>query len=318
MDPGLWFDPHRFYEMIDPYHLLNVSRDADPDAIKQAYRKLAKKLHPDQNPGNKQTEQRFKEITQAYNLLSDPKSKHDYDRGRIDAAGRPMRRTFRSSRRRKKKQSSWSQSFEAIVDQLLGSRGQGRTWLRSSKPSAGGQARGSKGDSRSDEDRYQRLSVDFLTAVHGGKQRMTTADGKALDIDIPRGTDDKAVLRLKRERQDDLLLQIKVLDHPLFMRRGQDLYLDLPISLKEALLGARIRTPTIDGPVSLTVPAHANSGQLLRLKGKGVASRQGVRGDQYIRLMIMLPREPTDAMAMDLDRLANQDDYQVRHHLDQY
>ena len=304
--------------MIDPYHLLNVARDADPDTIKQAYRTLAKKLHPDQNPGNRQTEQRFKEITQAYNLLSNPKSKRDYDRGRIDAAGRPMRRTFRSSRRGKKDQSSWSQSFDALVDQVLGSRGRGRAWLRSSKSSAKGQTKGSQGNGRAGEDHYQRLSVDFLTAIHGGKQRMTTADGKVLDIDIPKGTDDNAVLRLAKQGQGDLLIKINILDHPLFTRRGQDLYLDLPISLKEALRGAQIRTPTIDGAVSLNIPAHANSGQMLRLKGKGVANRQGARGDQYVRLMVMLPKEPTDVMATDLDRLADQDDYEVRRHLDHY
>lgn len=318
--------------MKDLYSLLNVPRNADPEVIKRAYRKLAKKLHPDRNFGDPGMEQRFKDITQAYHLLSDQKARRDYDRGRIDASGQPKRPPFGRAGARDQDDGWWNQGVETIFDRMFGKFGRaggGQTRF-DPEPSSGSQATGREGRHGSgrnggqDRDQYHRLEVDFLTAILGGKQRMTPIGGAMLEIDIPPGTADNTRLRLRGQGSSghhgkgpsDLLVHIRVLDHPLFTRRGQDLHLDLPVSLKEALLGARVRTPTIEGAVWLNIPAKANSGQTLRLKGKGVADRAGKRGDQYVRLMVMLPKDPGAAMAADLGRLAEHDDYDVRAHLD--
>lgn len=291
--------------MNDPYRLLNVRRDAELDVIKQAYRKLAKKLHPDQNLGNKETEQRFKDITQAYNLLSDRKARRDYDRRRINAHGQHQRQTFKPGAGSASRGSWWTRGVGAMFDRMVGKFGYV-----------------ARDRSALDPEQHQHIDVDFRTAVLGGKQRMTRSEGCDLDIDIPPGTDNNTMLRLKGQERSgetgDFLVRIRVLDDPLFTRRGQDLYLDLPVSLKEALFGAKLRMPTIEGPVWLNIPAKANSGQLLRLRGKGVADRSGKRGDQYVRLMVMLPKEPSAAMANDLKRLAGYDDEDVRAHLDGY
>lgn len=291
----------------DPYRLLNVGRDAELDVIKRAYRKLAKKLHPDQNLGNKETEQRFKDITQAYNLLSDRKARRDYDRGRINAHGQHQRQAFRPGAGSASHGSWWARGVGAMFDRVVGKFGyvaRGRSALDP------------------EQHQHQHIDVDFRTAVLGGKQRMARSEGCDLDIDIPPGTDNNTMLRLREQggsgETGDFLVRIRVLDDPLFTRRGQDLYLDLPVSLKEALFGAKLRMPTIEGPVWLNIPAKANSGQLLRLRGKGVVDRSGKRGDQYVRLMVMLPKEPSAAMADDLERLAGYDDENVRAHLDGY
>lgn len=319
--------------MKDPYHLLDIARDADPEAIKQAYRKLAKELHPDRNLGDQKTEQRFKDITQAYQLLANQKSRRDYDRGHIDASGQPKRQPSGQTAARNQANGRWSKGVQTIFERMFGRFGRAGSDRMGTDPqrpsgSSTGAASGQTGRDSSNnqaKDQAHRLDVDFRTAVLGGKQRLTPADGKVLEIDIPPGTDDNTMLRLKGQGRpgrhgkgcDDLLVHIKVLDHPLFTRRGRDLHLDLPVSLKEALLGARVRTPTIDGAVWLNIPAGANSGQVLRLKGKGVADRAGKRGDQYARLMVMLPKNPSAAMAADLGRLANHDDDDdVRAHFD--
>jgi DnaJ-class molecular chaperone len=316
--------------MNDPYRLLEVARDADAEAIKRAYRKLAKELHPDRNLGDLETEQRFKAMTQAYTLLSNPRSRRDYDRGRIDGDGKPMRRGFGGGAEVHQHQGGWQQGVETILDRLFKRPGRtGKAQPRSRPEEAAGPSATTKDGKDRDQEKDQplRLDVDFKTAVLGGKQRLFPAGGKVLEIDIPPGTDDNAMLRLKgqgRSRRkgkppDDLLVHIRVSEHPLLVRRGQDLHLDLPISLKEALFGARVRTPTIEGAVWLNIPANANSGQMLRLRGKGVPGRTGSRGDQYVRLMIMLPKDPSAAVAADLRRLADHDDDDdVRAHLDGY
>jgi len=317
--------------MKDPYSLLNVARDADPDVIKQAYRRLAKQLHPDRNLGDPRAEQRFKDVTQAYNLLSDRKARQAFDRGRIDANGQKRRPPHGQTAANREGNSWWAKGVETIVGSVMGKfglNGAGKATFdreSSSDGSPGAVRDGQSGKGR-DSGQQHHLEVDFLTAVRGGKQRINTTDGRKLEIDIPPGTADNTLLRLKGqghskhqgEERSDLLFSIKVLDHPLFTRRGQDLYLDLPISLKEALLGAKVRTPTIEGAVWLAIPAKANSGQTLRLKAKGVVDRHGRRGDQYVRLIVTLPQDPSAAMTTDLERLAGHDDYSVRDHFDSY
>lgn len=302
--------------MKDPYRLLNVRRDADAAAIKLAYRKLAKSLHPDRNPGDRKAEQRFKDITQAYTLLSDPKSRQDFDRGRIDADGQTRRQPFGEAFGAHANGASGRQAGQTFFDRVFG------TFARAGEGvGLDGNGQRSAGHDDRTGDQHHRLDVDFLTAARGGKQRFTPSGNRTLDVDIPPGTEDNAVLRLRGQGRQgdpggDLLVQVRVLDHRLFSRRGRDVYLDLPISLKEALLGARVQAPTIDGTVALTIPPNANSGQMLRLKGKGVAHRGGDRGDQYVRLIVTLPKNPSAAMAADLGRIAEHDDYEVRDDLD--
>jgi DnaJ-class molecular chaperone len=305
--------------MKDPYRVLNVAPTADQTAIKQAYRKLAKTLHPDRNPGNVRAEQRFKEVTQAYQLLSDRAKRARFDRGEIDGDGQPRRDfTFRGfggsagprdDAARGQAESLFEKVFgggfagafgrgfgaggpsgqaNASVEDLL--RGRARTAGRGA--SAGQKPRGA--------DRRYRLEIGFLDAARGGKQRLHVDSGRTLELDVPAGCESGKVLRLKGQGQasvsggpaGDALVEIVVQPHPQFSRQGQDIQVELPISLSEAVLGARVTVPTIDGPVRITVPAGANTGRTLRLKGKGIAGPGAVRGDQYVRLLVMLPDSP--------------------------
>lgn len=294
--------------MKDPYRLLQVRRGADQEEIKQAYRRLAKKLHPDQNPGDAAAEQRFKEITQAYNLLSDPKTRQLYDRGQIDGDGQRRPHPFARAAQGGDRTVGLKKRLQTIAERLLDRLG-------GKKQQGAGRTDGASGNDRTNSATH-RLKVDFKTALLGGKQRLELDDGRAVQIDIPPGSDENTMLRLNGRRHSeesgrvhgDLLIKLQIADHPFFTRRGQDLHLDVPISLKEAVLGSRIRIPTIEAAVWLNVPAGANSGQTLRLKGKGGANRAGDRGDMFVRLMVMLPK----AQAADLKRLAARDDRDVR------
>jgi DnaJ-class molecular chaperone len=271
----------------DPYAALGVSRTATADEIRRAYRTLAKELHPDVRPGDKQAEERFKRATAAFNLLSDPVTKGRFDRGEIDADGNE-RAAFGSRPR---------QTARAHAGAGAG-------------PGAGAQDAFDLGDIFSDlfgpgfgsargytrmrgRDIRFTLDIDFLDAVNGAKRRISLAEGRTLDVAIPAGVESGQVLRLKNQGgpgvqggpNGDALVELKVRPHPFFRREGQDIHMDLNVSLTEAVEGARVQVPTPSGPVALTVPAGANTGKVLRLKGKGVAGQ----GDQFVRLQVMLP-----------------------------
>jgi DnaJ-class molecular chaperone len=296
--------------MTDPYRLLNLPRGADQAAIKQAYRKLAKSLHPDRNPGNAAAEQRFKEISQAYDLLSDPAKRARFDRGEIDAEGRP--RGF----------GGLGGGFGGGFGQGFGGRRDGASEGLFEKMFGGAFARGSasgassgRGGAAYEEflhaqssarkrmrgaDRRYRLEVDFVDAARGGKQRLQLAGGRTIEVDIPPGTASGKRLRLKGQGDEsaldgprgDALVEIEVRPHPQFRREGHDIHADVPLALAEAVLGTRVTVPTLDGPVRLTVPPGASSGRTLRLKGKGIIAPDGSRGDQYVRLLVVLPESP--------------------------
>lgn len=285
--------------MTDPYRLLNLPRSADQAAIKQAYRKLAKTLHPDRNPGNAVAEQRFKEITQAYDLLSDPGKRARFDRGEIDAEGRP--RGFGGFG------GGFGQGFgnrrdgagEGLFEKMFGGafgRGAGRggtayeEYLHA-QTSARKRMRGA--------DRRYRIEVDFVDAARGGRQRLQLAGGRTIEVDIPPGTASGKRLRLKGQGDEsaldgprgDAIVEIEVRPHPQFRREGRDIHADVALALAEAVLGTRVTVPTLDGSVRLTVPPGASSGRTLRLKGKGIAAPDGTRGDQYVRLLVVLPEQ---------------------------
>jgi DnaJ-class molecular chaperone len=317
--------------MQDPYRVLNVPRNADPGAIKAAYRKLAKSLHPDRNPGDAKAEQRFKDLTRAYQLLSDPHKRARFDRGEIGADGRPRHPFgFGGGGFGNQSRDGGSGGFESIFERAFGGgfsgfrRGAGgpraepsveELLRRNRAAGAGAKARQVRG-----ADVRHRVELDFLTAARGGRQRVRLDDGRMLEIEVPPGTTDGQTLRLKGQGHPgflggppgDALVEVAVAAHPHFVRKGADIHLELPVSLPEAVLGAAIEVPTIDGPVRLTVPAGANSGHTFRLRGRGVAGPAGGRGDQYVRLLVMLPERSDPELGAFLRRWAQKQGYGVR------
>ena len=278
----------------DPYTTLGVNKGATQDEIQKAYRRLAKKLHPDLNPGNKVAEEKFKEVSAAYDLVGDPDKRARFDRGEIDASGaeRPRQQQYY---RDFADQGGWSAytsnsgfadfgdyaGAEDILSEIFGREGR-----------AGRRRRG--------QDVRYHLELSFLDAVNGGKQSIILPDGSTLDVNIPPGTRDGQILRLRGKGRPgvgdgppgDALIEISVLPHPYFTREGDDIHLDLPISLKEAVLGAKVKVPTPGGTVTVAVPKWSNTGRVLRLKGRGVPRTDGSKGDEYIKLMLMLPEKP--------------------------
>jgi DnaJ-class molecular chaperone len=261
--------------------------DATTAEIRKAYRRLAKAAHPDLNPGDKKAEERFKRITAAYDLLSDKEKRTRFDRGEIDASG--AEKHYRSRHRTADAASSpfsGTQGFEGFTgfgdaDDFFGQMfGRATSRMRT----------------RAANRQYQ-LEVDFLDAVNGAKRPITLPDGSQIDVTIPSGIRECQVLRVRgKGEQDahgsgDALIAIHVRPHPYFQRRGDNIYVEVPITLKEAVLGAKIKVPTPTGMVTVTVPKGANTGTMLRLKGRGVRRSDGSRGDEYVTLKVQLPEK---------------------------
>jgi DnaJ-class molecular chaperone len=283
----------------DPYELLGVKKDASQDDIQKAYRRLAKKLHPDLNPGNKKAEEQFKQVSAAYDLLGDPEKRARFDRGEIDASGaeRPRQRYYRDFSEGAGNQYSSDAGFAdfADVDDII-SEMFGRQRRSNAR--------------RRGADVHYRLSLDFLDAINGGKQKITLPDGTALDVTIPPGTRNGQVLRLRGKGRPglnggpagDALVEIEVRPHPVFTLKGDDIHAEVPISLREAVLGGKIAVPTPTGTVSMTVPKWSNTGTVLRLRGKGAPRPDKTHGDEYVTLKVMLPKKPEP----ELERLVAQ------------
>jgi DnaJ-class molecular chaperone len=271
----------------DPYDVLGVKKDASQEEIQKAYRQLAKKLHPDLNPGNKQAEEQFKNVAVAYDLLGDGEKRARYDRGEIDASGaeRPQRRFYKDFAEEGSQYTSDGGFADFVDDDVLS-----RIFTRAGRATV--RMRGA--------DAHYRLTLDFLDAINGGTQQITLPDGALLDVRIPAGTRDGQILRLRGKGRPgigdgppgDALVEVEVRPHRMFTREGDNLYIDLPISLGEAVLGGRVRVPTPGGPVTMTVPKWSNTGTTLRLKGKGVPRADGSKGDQFVSLKITLPDKP--------------------------
>jgi DnaJ-class molecular chaperone len=291
--------------MADPYSLLGVSRGADDAAIKSAYRKLAKELHPDRNQDNPNAAEKFAQVTNAYDLLSDKDKRARFDRGEIDADGNPTH-PFGFGGGGGRNSSTYTSSggpgpdfefggggnadFGDIFEGLFGGgrRGAGGPFGgfggRQAPPQRGGNV-------------AYRLSVPFVDAATLAPQRITLADGKTLDLKLPAGVETGTQMKLAGKGQPapggagDAIVTIEIGAHPFYERDGDDVRLDLAISLNEAVNGARVKVPTVDGPVMLAVPAGARSGQTLRLKGRGFSKKGNGRGDQLVTLMIDVPAD---------------------------
>ncbi|HEY4252346.1 MAG TPA: DnaJ C-terminal domain-containing protein [Roseomonas sp.] len=276
----------------DPYEILQIKRDASPEEIRRAYRKLARKLHPDLNPGDKAAEEKFKHVAAANDLLSDPEKRARFDRGEIDATGqeRPQPRYYRDFAETGGAAHAYASDsgFADLADEddllsaLFGRRG-GRD--------GGAQVRMRGGDLQG------RLAIGFLEAVNGVVQRLSLHDGSVVDVTVPAGARDGQVLRLRGKGAPgigggpagDLLVEIVVGEHRHFTRQGDDIHFDLPVSLPEAVLGGRIEVPTPAGAVMVTVPKGSNTGTVLRLRGRGVKRADGTQGDAFATLRIVLP-----------------------------
>jgi DnaJ-class molecular chaperone len=294
----------------DPYALLGVARDASQDDINRAFRKLAKELHPDVNPNNKAATERFKRVSAANEFLSDGERRRKYDRGEIDAAGEP-RRTYQQPGTGRRGQSGGpgqtgddfglGDIFEGMFGGPRGARAR--------------QAQPQTAPFRGQDVRYT-LEVDFVEAVSGAKKRVTLPEGGMLDLNVPEGVDDGSVLRLKGKgapglrggEAGDALVEIKVRLHPEFRRVADDVLSELPVSLDEAVLGAKIEVATVNGRIQLALPKGTSSGRVFRLKGKGCRNMATGRiGDQLITVRIVLPEVIDDSLAYFLSewRLTN-------------
>lgn len=270
----------------DLYRLLGVERSASQDEIRTAYRKLAKEYHPDRNPGNKEAEEKFKRISAAFDILGDPEKRKRFDSGQIDASGRETG-GFHGGGYHYRPSENFG-DFGDIFGDFFGRGGQG---------AQGGRSQGGF-NMRGMDYRYN-LEIEFLEAVNGLKKRVLLPEGETLDINVPSGVVHGQVLRLKgkggpgvgRGQPGDALIELKIRPHPLFGREGDDIVVELPIGIHEAVMGAKIEVSTITGRVSLVIPKGASSGQILRLRGKGVKNAQsGNSGDQLVKLRIVMPQ----------------------------
>ena len=280
----------------DPYQELGVSRDASADKIRKAFHKLAKAHHPDVNPGNKESEERFKRASAAFDLLGDPEKRPKFDAGDIDADGRDVQRGFSG---RPPGQGGPGDAFEfegvdlnEILGEMFGGRGRG------AGPRRGGGFASRGGDVRA------RLEIDLEDAIAGGRKRLSFPDGPTLEVNIPAGASDGQVLRLKgqgapgRAGPGDALIELTIRPHPIFRREDDTLVMDLPISVPDAVLGGKVEAPTPEGPVALSVPKGSNSGAVLRLKGRGLSDGQGRRGDLLARLVVTLPEKEDEELSL--------------------
>ncbi|MBF0371842.1 MAG: J domain-containing protein [Alphaproteobacteria bacterium] len=312
--------------MNDPYKILGVARNASADEIKKAYRKLARKLHPDLNPGDQASESRFKDVASAYDLLSDPDKRARFDRGEINASGQEQRPRWSNYRSYAESGEGGKYSgggggfgFGGSADDILSEMMRRRERGRSRWGGFGGGGGGEEQLRMRGADAHYTLSVPFSAAILGGTERISLPEGKHLDVRIPPGTEDGAKLRLKGQgkpgigggESGDAYIEVKVEPHPFMTRAGFDLHVEVPITLPEAVLGGKVTVPTVDGKVSVGVPPGSNTGTVLRLKGKGVPHGEA-RGDQLVKLKVVLPDKPDSDLQAFLRTWMIRNDYDVR------
>lgn len=297
--------------MANPYDVLGVSKTASEADIKKAFRALAKKYHPDKHQGDKAAQKKFQEISGAYDIVGDKDKRAKFDAGEIDeqgnprgfdpraggrggpfAGGGPGARDFHFTWTNQDAEQAEGFRAEDIFADLFGGGG-------------GRRGRGGRTQSMRGEDYALRITVSFEEAARGGTRRVTMPDGREVDVRIPSGLTDGQSIRLRGQGgqganggpQGDVILHVAVAPHPFYVRDGNDLRMDLPISLQEAVNGGKVEVPTLTGTVALTVPANSNTGAVLRLRGKGIPARGTAgggeqAGDLYVKLVVTLPEKP--------------------------
>lgn len=310
--------------MRNLYTILGVPKTATAAEIKKAYRKLAKELHPDLHPGDEKVAEKFKEVSAAYAILGDEKDRGRYDRGEIDENGaeRGYGAGFQNARTHRRRAgpgagaeadfsgfgSGFSEDFFAdIFSNLRGGRGGAGAESFGPVPQRG-------------SDRIYEVTIDFLDAVKGTKRQMTLENGRTLSVTIPKGVREGQQIRLRGQGgpgvnggpAGDALIEVKIRPHPHFRQDGNDIHVELPVTLQEAVLGGQVKAPTIDGNVNLTIPPGSNTGKTLRLKGRGIEGPGGARGDQYVRLQVMLPDVIDDDLRKAIENWAKTHSYDVR------
>jgi DnaJ-class molecular chaperone len=277
--------------MKDPYETLGVTRTATDKEIKEAFKKLARKFHPDLHPDDKAAEAKFKDISAANDLLKDKEKRRRFDAGEIDAGGaeRPQERFYRDFADGGANASHAAKEGFASNEDL-------EEFLR--RAFAGGGQRGHETFQARGQDVSYALPVEFMEAVNGAQRTVTLPEGKTLQVTIPEGAEDRQMLRLKGQGMagfgggmaGDAYVELHVAPHPFFHRKDDNIHVEVPVTLKEAMLGARIEVPTISGPVTMTIPKGSNTGKTLRLRDKGIRNRKtGQRGHQLITLKAVLP-----------------------------
>jgi len=296
--------------MADLYSQLGVARGASEAEIKKAYRKLAKELHPDRNKDNPNAAKRFGEVTHAYDMLSDKDKRARYDRGEIDEEGNPKMPFgggfggyqpgagggqpgggFENFNFGGGDAADLSDLFEGLFGGATGGRG-------GAGPFSGFGRRGRTAQKGADV--AYRLKIPFEDAVALKAQRITLADGKTIDLKLPKGLEDGTRIRLAGKGEEgpggrgDAIVTIEIAPHRFYTREGTNIRLELPVTLKEAVLGAKVKVPTPDGPVMLTIPKGTTSGKVLRLKGRGFVAKDGKRGDQLVAVEIDVPADDPD------------------------
>lgn len=298
----------------DPYQELGVPRSASADEIRKAFRKLAKQHHPDTNPGDKAAEERFKRVSAAFDIVGDADKRKKFDAGEIDADGRETMRgyggaggPFGQGGPFNQGGGRYAETMEGgdlgdLFSEILGRRGGG----------------GFGGFSQRGSDVRAKLDIDLEDIIQGAKKRIAFSDGRTIDVTIPKGAEDGQTLRLKgqgspgRGGPGDAFIELSVRPHPVFRREGDLLVMDLPVTIPDAVLGGKVEARTPDGPVTLTVPKGANSGQSLRLKGKGLVDGRGKRGDLLARIVLVLPDKPDAELESFAERWRKERPYKAR------
>ena len=268
----------------NPYKVLSVEPGASQEDVRKSFRRLAKRHHPDLNPGDKTAEETFKRASAAFDILGDPARRKRFDAGEIDADGREVQRGFQGG----PFGGQASAEFENVdLGEILG-----QMFGEDIRPARGGRRRRYPSRGR---DVRARLELPLEETIAGGKKRIVLGDGKSLEVTVPAGVAEGRVLRLKGQGEagaagpGDVLIEIAVRPHAIFHRQGDALVMDLPVTVPDAVLGGRIDAPTPDGPVSLRIPRGSNAGAILRLKGRGLVEAEGERGDLLARIVIILP-----------------------------
>jgi DnaJ-class molecular chaperone len=286
------------------YEALGLARSASEDEIKKAFKKLARKHHPDLNPGDARAEERFKSVSAAYDVLGDPEKRKLYDEFGEDATRLGFDPEQARAHKQWQEQAKWrtggqrARSHDRDAD-IFESLFEGR-----------------RGGPRKGPDLHADLAIDFRTAALGGVRTLSFADGRSMSVRIPAGVDDGGSIRLRGKggpglsggAQGDLIIALHVEPDPLYSRKGQDLHVDVPITIPEAVAGAQIEVPTLAGVVRLKVPAASQTGQALRIRGKGIARKGRAAGDLYFHLRVMAPDGPIAPDVLDALKLGYRSD----------